>query len=93
MADNSEGAKLRAEARFEKLQRTTQENAAVWAQYEASGVAIREKTSSLKELRLAKEAQDAEIAAAAALEKAATKKKRKPSAKAVAAAAAAAVNA
>ncbi len=82
MADNSEAAKLRAEARFEKLQRTTQENAAVWAQYEATGVAVREKTSSLKELRLAKEAQDAEVAAAAAIEKAASKKKRKTPVKA-----------
>ncbi len=88
MADNSEAAKLRAEARFEKLQRTTQENAAVWAQYEASCVAVREKTSSLKELRLAKEAKEAEEAAAAALEKAATKRKRKTPVKAAAASAA-----
>jgi hypothetical protein len=85
MADNSEAAKLRAEARFEKLQKATQESAAVWAQYEASCAAVREKTSSLRELRLAKEARDAEIAAAAALEKAAAKKKRKTPAKAAAA--------
>ena len=82
MADNSEAAKLRAEVRFEKLQRTTQENAVVWAQYEASCSAVRERTSSLRELRLAKEAQDAATAAAAALEKAATKKKRKVAVKA-----------
>ena len=77
MADNSEAARLRAEARFEKLQKSTQENASVWAQYQASCVAVREKTSSLRELRLAKEALDAEAAAAAAVEKAASKKKRK----------------
>ena len=41
MADNSEAARARAEARFEKLQRTTEENAAVWAQYDASGGALR----------------------------------------------------
>ena len=81
MADNSEAARMRAEARFEKLQKTTQENAAVWAQYEASCVAVRERTSSLRELRLAKEARDAEAAAAAALEKA-SKKKRKVAVKA-----------
>ena len=81
MSDNSEAARLRAEARFEKLQKTTQENAAVWAQYEASCVAVRERTSSLRELRLAKEAHDAELAALAALEKAASKRKRKVPAK------------
>ena len=77
MADHSEAARLRAEARFEKLQKTTQENAAVWAQYEASCAALRDRTSSLRELRLAKELVEAEAAAAAALAKAATKKKRK----------------
>ena len=82
MADNSEAARLRAEARFEKLQKTTQESAAVWAQYEASCAAVRDRTASLRELRLAKEAQDAEVAAAAALEKAASKKKRKVAVKA-----------
>ena len=82
MADNSEAARLRAEARFEKLQKTTQENAAVWAQYEASCAAVRDRTTSLRELRLAKEAQEAEAAAAAALEKAASKKKRKVAVKA-----------
>ena len=85
MADHSEAARLRAEARFEKLQRTTEENAAVWAQYQASCVAVRERTSSLRELRLAKEAGEAEVAAALALEKAekaASKKKRKVAVKA-----------
>ena len=82
MADNSEAARLRAEARFEKLQKTTQENAAVWAQYEASCAAVRDRTTSLRELRLAKEARDAEAAAAAALDKAAAKKKRKVAVKA-----------
>ena len=85
MADNSEAARVRAEARFEKLQRTTQESAAVWAQYEASGKAIRDRTSILKELRLAKEAQEAQAAATAAAEKAekaSLKKRRKVIAKA-----------
>lgn len=82
MADNSEAARARAEARFEKLQRTTEENAAVWAQYEASGVALRERTTTLKELRLAKEAQDHAAAAVAAAEKALTKRKRKVAVKA-----------
>ena len=82
MADNSEAARARAEARFDKLQKTTKENAAVWAQYEASGAAMRERPSSLREQRLAKEARDAEVAAAAALDKAASKKKRKVVAKA-----------
>ena len=82
MADHSEAARLRAEARFEKLQKTTEENAAVWAQYQASCVAVRERTSSLKELRLAKEALDAEAAAVEALQKAASKKKRKVAVKA-----------
>ena len=80
MADNSEAARARAEARFEKLQKTSQENAAVWAQYEASCSAIRERTSTLKELRLAKEAEDA--AAAASVVKTATKRKRKATVKA-----------
>ena len=85
MADNSEGAKARAEARFEKLQKTTADNAAVWAQYEASREAMRDRTASLKEMRLAKEAVDAETAAVAAAEKAAiaaAKKKRKSPVKA-----------
>ena len=85
MADNSEAARARAEARFEKLQKTTAENAAVWAQYEASRNAMRDRTANLKELRLAKEAAEAETAAAAAAEKAAitaAKKKRKVAVKA-----------
>lgn len=76
MADHSEAARLRAEARFEKMQKATQEGAAVWAQYQASCEAVRERTSSLRALRLAKEAREAEAAAAAALEKAAKKKRR-----------------
>ncbi len=82
MADHSEAARLRAEARFEKLQKTTEENAAVWAQYQASCQAVRERTTSLREQRLAKEASEAEAAAAAALLKAASKRKRKVAVKA-----------
>ena len=78
MGDNSEAAKLRAEARFEKIQKATQESAAVWAQYEATCRAVRDRTVILKEMRLAKEATEA---AAAAIEKAAPKKKRKAAAK------------
>ena len=82
MADHSEAARLRAEARFEKQQKTMQENAVVWAQYEASTAAVRERTASLREQRMAKEAVDARAASAAALEKVASKRKRKVTAKA-----------
>ena len=78
MGDNSEAARLRAEARFEKLQKASEESAAVWAQYEASCAAIRVRTSDLRALRLAKEAKEAEAAAAAALDKAAKKKRKAP---------------
>lgn len=78
MGDSSEAARLRAEARFEKLQKASQESAAVWAQYQASCEAVRDRTSVLRELRLAKEAQEAEVAAAAAAEKAAKKKRKVP---------------
>ena len=81
MGDNSEAAKARAEARFEKIQKATQESAAVWAQYEASCRAVRDRTVLLKELRLAKEATEAADAAAAALAKVAPKRKRKVLAK------------
>ncbi len=82
MADNSDAARARAEARFEKMQKASQESAVVWSQYEASRQAVREKTSSLRELRLAKEAEDAAAAALAAAAKASTKKKRKVAVKA-----------
>jgi hypothetical protein len=81
MADNSEAARARAEARLEKLQKTTQESAAVWSQYKASGQAVRERTSTLRDLRLAKEAAESAAAALAAAEKAGTKRKRKAVAK------------
>jgi hypothetical protein len=81
MADNSEAARARAEARLEKLRKTTQESAAVWSQYRASCQAVRDRTSTLRDLRLAKEAADSVAAALAAAEKASTKKKRKTVAK------------
>ena len=79
MGDNSEAARARAEARFEKLRKATQESAAVWAQYEASCRAVRDRTAVLKEMRLAKEASEAATAALAA---AAPKKKRRVAVKA-----------
>lgn len=77
MGDNSEAARARAEARFEKIQKATQESAAVWAQYEASCQAVRDRTALLKEMRLAKEAREA----AAVVETAVPKRKRRVPAK------------
>jgi hypothetical protein len=47
-----------AEAKFAKAQKSKQEGAKAMAQYEADARAVREKTSRLRALRLAKEAAD-----------------------------------
>ena len=59
MAKNSKNALDRAEASFKKDQRA-REGAKAMAEYEAAGLAMREKTARLRALRLRKEAADAE---------------------------------
>ena len=66
MADNSKEARDRAEARFERMKKATQEGQKAKAHYEAEGQAVREKTARLRLLRLAKEAADAAQAASEA---------------------------
>jgi translation initiation factor IF-3 len=78
LADNSKEARDRAEARFERMKKATQEGQKAKAHYEAEGRAVREKTARLRLLRLAKEAADAAQAASEA-----TKVKKKPGSKAV----------
>jgi hypothetical protein len=78
LADNSKEARDRAEARFERMKKATQEGQKAKAHYEAEGRAVREKTARLRLLRLAKEAADAAQAASEA-----TKVKKKAATKAV----------
>lgn len=59
MANNSKNTLDRAEASFKKDQRA-REGAKAMAEYEAAGIAMREKTARLRALRLRKEAADAE---------------------------------
>jgi hypothetical protein len=59
LANNSKTALARAEASFKKDQRA-REAAKAMAEYEAAGIAMREKTARLRALRLRKEAADAE---------------------------------
>jgi translation initiation factor IF-3 len=77
LADNSKEARDRAEARFERMKKATQEGQKAKAHYEAEGRAVREKTARLRLLRLAKEAADAAQAASEP-----TKVKKKPGGKA-----------
>ena len=76
MADHSKEARDRAEARFERMKKATQEGQKAKAHYEAEGRAVREKTARLRLLRLAKEAADA-----AQAENEPTKVKKKPATK------------
>lgn len=55
---SKEGREL-AEAKFAKAQKAKQAGAKAMAQYEADARAVREKTTRLRSLRLAKEAADA----------------------------------
>ena len=61
MPDQTERDK--AEARFKKLQKATEEAKEAWALHDTEAKAVREKTARLKALRLAKEAADAKLAA------------------------------
>ena len=65
MADNAEEARARAEARFQKEQKTVQEGEQSRLDRVAAAEAIDGKTARLKALRLAREADDARAAAAA----------------------------
>jgi translation initiation factor IF-3 len=78
LADNSKEARDRAEARFERMKKATQEGQKAKAHYEAEGRAVREKTARLRLLRLAKEAADAAQAASEA-----PKVKKRPATKTV----------
>jgi formate-dependent nitrite reductase cytochrome c552 subunit len=62
LSNNSKEAQHRAAAEFKKVQRA-KEGAKAMSDYEAAGHAIREKTSKLRALRLAKEAADKEAKA------------------------------
>jgi len=53
----------KAEARFKKAQKASQDAKEAWALHESEAQAVREKTARLKALRLAKEAADAKLAA------------------------------
>ena len=76
MADNAEEARARAEARFQKEQKTVQESEQSRLDRVAAAEAIDGKTARLKALRLAKEADDAQVAAAAKKPPAKAKKSR-----------------
>jgi hypothetical protein len=58
---NSMEARDRAEARFKIKQERAQDGAKAMMEYEAAGVALRQKAARLKALRLAKEAAELEI--------------------------------
>jgi hypothetical protein len=55
---NSMEARDRAEARFKIKQERAQDGAKAMMEYEAVGLALREKTTRLKALRLSKEAAE-----------------------------------
>jgi hypothetical protein len=50
----------RAEARFKRAQKATQDAKEAWAHYESEARAVREKTARLKALRLARDAADSQ---------------------------------
>ncbi len=56
MADHSKEARERAEARFEKAQKATQDAAQAKADRQATSRAVDEKTTRLRALRLARDA-------------------------------------
>ena len=60
MADTPEEARARAEAKFKKAQIRARDDERVWAEHQATAQAVRDKTSRLKAVRLAKEAADKE---------------------------------
>lgn len=79
MADHSKEARERAEARFERAQKATQDAAQAKADRQATTRAIDEKTVRLRALRMARDAAEppAEVKAKPA-RKAATTGKRSP---------------
>ncbi len=84
MGDNSEEARARAEAKFQKQQQADQQAAEAKAAREVQAQAVEANTARLKSLRLAKEAADKEAAAQTKVElqaktkPAVTKKKHSP---------------
>ena len=56
MVDRSEETRLRAEEKFKKKERQTEEGEKVWAEHLAAGSAADAHRAKLKALRLAKEA-------------------------------------
>jgi hypothetical protein len=67
LATNSKEAKDLAEARFKSKEERARDGAKAMMEYEAAGVALREKTARLKAARLAKEAAELVIQAKAKL--------------------------
>lgn len=57
MADRTEEARLRAEAKFKKKEQQTEEGQKAWAEHRAAGEAADANRARLKTLRLAKEAE------------------------------------
>ena len=79
MADQSKEARERAEARFEKAQKATQDAAQAKADRQATTRAIDEKTTRLRALRLARDAAEPPVEAKPKpAKKAATSAKRSP---------------
>ena len=56
MTIDNRTAQERAEANFKKKEKQLEEGQKAWAEYEASALAVREKTARLRALRLAREA-------------------------------------
>lgn len=56
--DRSEEARLRAEAKFKKKERQTQEGESAWAEYVAAGSAADTTRAKLKAQRLARDAAE-----------------------------------
>lgn len=65
-----------AEARFKRKELQARDATSAMAEYEASQAAVRKKTEKLRALRLAKEAEDAKVAAEAPMVLKGTKKKK-----------------
>lgn len=63
MSKSSKEDKDKAEARFKRKEVQARDATSAMAEYEASKAATRKNTERLKALRLAKEAEDAKLAA------------------------------
>jgi hypothetical protein len=75
MASNSKDAQARAENSFKRKELRQREGQVATAEYEATAVAMREKTARLRKLREAKEAVERDAAATAAPDSHRTKRK------------------